>query len=232
VATSFLCPICGALPGDNGTSTQFTNNAVNSASDAVVTASGVISSTSGTTLIVSTGANFTVFPIQLSIPTRNETMVATSKSTNTLTVTRASALVGGNIVPSGTPSGSIAIADVVLTGNDVNGQPVHCPICGTAAVVVNLAAVTTFTSVGTPHPVDVDATYMPHADSPLAQFSTSPYTPTGRNPLQMQKFGVSPGNWSTPATDGEPTVWNTSANSINRGDAHVTAETINGTVGP
>lgn len=237
MATFAVCPIDGALPFDNGTNTTPANNVVNSASDAVQTSSGVIASTSGTTLIVATGANFTVFPQVISIPTRNETMVATSKSTNTLTVTRASTLVGGVIVPSGTPSGSIALNDVVLTGTDINGQPPHCPLCGSAMQVMNPAQVTSLTGVasGSQHPADVDAVYTAQADSPLAQFGATPYTltPSGnRQPVQPHKAGVTQGHWSTPGTDGEPTVWNSGSNQINRGDTQITPETINSTLGP
>lgn len=74
--------------------------------DAVVTASGVIASSSGTTVIVTTGASFAVNEY---IQIRTEVMKITSIASNTLTVTRGQ---NGSAAIS-----TIAVADVVTRGN-------------------------------------------------------------------------------------------------------------------
>lgn len=206
MATSFVCPIDGCLPSDNGTLSN-ANGTVPTESDAVVTASGVIGSTSGTTIIVTTGANFHVGDY-IQIPTRSEWFLITSISTNTLTVTRAQL--------GSAASGAIAVNDVILTGRDVNGNAPHCPICGAAAVPVDPAVVTTKTGVaaGSQHPADVDAAYVTNTDSALGQYATSAYTLSGqRAPVQ-------------------PHAFSNSSHNVSRGTVTVAAETINATQGP
>lgn len=203
MATNFVCPINGALPADNGTASA-TNNTVPTQSDAVAAGSTVIGSTSATGINVTTGANFHVGD-WIQIPTRNEKMQVTGVASNTLTVAR------GNPA-----SGAIALNDVIITGFDVNGNPPHCPVCGSAMLPVDPARVTAVTGVaaGSQHPADIDATYVTEADSPYAQWGATAYTLSGqRTPVQPHKFATSGGN-------------------VTRGDKTVTPETINATVGP
>lgn len=206
MTTFLVCPLDGCLPPDNGTDVTKTNNVVPTASDAVQTASGVIGSASGTTIIVVTGGNFAVGQY-VQIPSRGpERMKITGIATNTLTVTRSA--------KGETALATIALNDVVLTGLDVNGEVPHCPVCGTALQVYDATKVTTLTGVaaGSQHPVDVDKAYVVQTDSPEAQVGTSS-TLTGQAPRVSHTF---------PNTAGV----------VTRGSATVTAETINATVGP
>jgi hypothetical protein len=210
MATFWVCPINGMLPADNGTDQTKVNNVVPSESDAVVTASTVIgAATNPGTVIVTTGANFAVGDV-LWIPTRGEKLQVLSKSTNTLTCSRGFA---------GTPiSSAIAIADVILTGFDVNGNPPHCPLCGSAMQVMDPAKVTTQTGVaaGSQHPVDADAVYV-----------TSAFTGTN-----FAGEGQGTAVYTTGAKfTAEPLLQHAFA-ALNRGTATVTASTLNTTVGP
>lgn len=101
------------------------------------------------------------------------------------------------------------------TGLDVNGNAPHCPLCGAAMVVLAaLTAVTTATGQATPHPADVDATYVTMADSPLGQQVSTAYAATGTGTL-LKVASRYP-----------------HAFKLTRGDQTVTAETVNTTVGP
>lgn len=207
MATFWACPINGMVPADNGTDVSKANNVVPSESDAVVTASTAIASLVGVTVIVTTGANFHVGDV-IWIPTRGEKMLVTGIATNTLTVTRGYA---------GTPaSAAIAIADVILTGLDVNGNAPHCPLCGSAMNVVDPAKVTTQTGLaaGSQHPVDVDAVYVTGVAGPIVagEGIVTSYT-TGA------KFTAQPLGAHTNAV-------------LTRGTVTVTASTLNSTVGP
>ena len=207
MATFFVCPINGAIPADNGSDTSKANNVVPTESDSVQTASAVIGSTSATTLIVATGANFHVGDY-IYIVGRNEWMQVTGVSTNTLTVLRAQR---GTVA-----SGAIALNDPIVTGMGADGNPPHCPVCGSAMNFVDTSVVTARTGVaaGSQHPADVDAVYVTATDSPLAQFGATAYTLSGqRSPVQPHKFSTTGGN-------------------VTRGDKTVTPETINATVGP
>lgn len=207
VATNFVCPINGTIPADNGTSTANANNTLALESDAVAAGSGVIGSTSGTTINVTTGSNFHVGDY-IQIPTRNEWFLITGIASNTLTVTRAQR---GTVA-----SGAIALNDVVLTGVDVAGNPPHCPVCGAAMIAVDPAKVTAMTGVaaGSQHPADIDATYVTATDSALAQFGATAYTLSGqRSPVMPHKYSTTGGN-------------------VTRGTSTVTPETVNTVAGP
>lgn len=217
MTTYLVCPVCGALPPDNGTDTSKANNVVPTASDAVVTASGIIGSATGTTVIVSTGASFsvgewiTVVRAVSAASVLSEKMYITGIATNTLTVLRAAANLEG--VPTAnvtTPVSTFAVGDYVLTGLDVNGNPPHCPLCGTASNVLSPAQVNFLTGVvaASQHPADVDKVYVTQTDSPEAQQGTAS-TLTGQTPRISHGFAA-----------------------LNRGTSTVTAETINTTVGP
>lgn len=98
------------------------------------------------------------------------------------------------------------------SGLDVNGNPAHCPLCGSAQIVVDQTKVTTVTGVasGSQHPADVDATYVTNTFSASAQFGATAYAVQGQR--------------QTPFPHG--------FSALKRGDQTVTAETINSTVGP
>lgn len=234
MATFFACPIDGCLPADNGLDQTKPNNVVNANSDSVVTASGVIGSAVGTTVIVNTAANFANNDV-IQIPTRNETMVVLSGGgTTTLTVARASTLRGGVVVPNGTASAAIAVADVILHGFAADANPPHCPICGSATAFVDQAGkVNAQTGVATASqvPANVDLVYRVQADSTLAQVGTVT-TRTGSSTVVTAGFTKSPGFGSTLSPQGEPTAYTTAAGSIVRGYTAVTPETLNSTLGP
>lgn len=98
------------------------------------------------------------------------------------------------------------------TGVDVNGNAAHCPLCGTAQLVVDQTRVTTLTGVasGSQHPADIDAVYTTQTNSGEAQFGSTAYTTVGQN---LKPF---PHGYAV----------------LNRGTSTVTAETVNATVGP
>lgn len=128
MATNWVCPVCGSLPGDNGSDTSKTNNVV------------------GTT----------------------------------------------------------------ATG-DVNGNPPHCPMCGTAQLVAVAATIATATGVssGSQHPANIDAVYVTATDAQNAQAISTSVTLTGLPPKYIHGYAV-----------------------LKRGDQTITAETVNSTVGP
>lgn len=101
------------------------------------------------------------------------------------------------------------------TGLDANGNPAHCPICGSAMQVADTTATTGRIAVQTgvaqanQHPVDADFVYVTQADSPLAQVGTA-YTSTGTIKTTRISHTVS----------------------LHRGTATVTAETLDTVVGP
>lgn len=208
--TTMVCPIDGCVPPDNGTNTGPANNALNVGSDVVVTASTVIGSTVGTSLIIGTGANFAAGNY-VSIPTRGEIMKLVSLSTNTWTVLRAQL---GTVA-----SAAIAVGDVILSGVDVNGNPAHCPLCGSAMQVANPATVTTQTGVaiGSQHPLESRAVYAVGVAGPINAVGM----PEGQGTSYATgaKFSVQP-------------ILQHAFSVLKRGDQTVTAETVNGTVGP
>lgn len=115
-------------------------------------------------------------------------------------------------------AGSQVNLNGALALGDFNGLPPHCPICGCACVTYAAATVTTKTGVagGSQHPVDVNATYGPQADSPLAQTGTVYNNAAGFQPTYQRNFTAGGGAAHTAA----------------RGTATVTAETLNATQGP
>lgn len=209
MTTYLVCPIDGALPGDDGT-IGGAQHTVPTASDAVVTASGIIASATGTTVIVSSGASFSVgqyiwvVSATASAKPAAERMLITGIATNTLTVTRSAK--GEAAVA------TFAVGDYVLTGLDVNGNAPHCPLCGAASNVLFPSVVASVTGVaaGSQHPADVDAVYVTNAENVEGQPGATAYT------LQGERESVYPHKFAA----------------ANRGTATVTAETINGTLGP
>jgi hypothetical protein len=208
MATFAVCPINGLVPVDNGSDLSRANNVVPTESDAVVVASTIIgAATNPATVIVTTGANFAVGDVVFN-PLRGEKVTVLSKSTNTLTVSRGSA---------GTPIVTTwATADPLFTGFDVNGNPPHCPICGSAMQLMNPVTVTAQTGLaaGSQHPVDADAVYVTGVAGPIVEGEgkVTSYT-TGTKftaqPLGQHAFAA-----------------------LKRGDQTVTASTLNATVGP
>lgn len=98
------------------------------------------------------------------------------------------------------------------TGLDVNGNAAHCPLCGTAQLVVDQTHVAAVTNVvsGSQVPADIDATYVTNTKSSLGQWGASAYTVLGQNqPPYPHGYAA-----------------------LKRGDATVTAESVNSTVGP
>lgn len=152
MATTWVCPIDGLLPADNGSNTN-TNY------------------TTGASALPTYGSDGQpqTFPAQVNL------------------------------------NGAAAIGDSW-------GNPPHCPVCGSACIVLAPALVTTRTGVasGSQHPVDVDATYTAQADSPLAQGGATPYVIVGGQSTQPHKY----------------------VGSLTRGTVTITAETLNTVVGP
>lgn len=225
--TLLVCPIDGMLPAANATG-------VPTYADAVASGSTVIGSATATGINVTTGSSFAVGQ-WVQIPSKSsEKMQITGISSNTLTVTRGAGAVA-----------TYAASDVVLTGLDFNGQPAHCPLCGSGMSAVDATKVTTLTGVaaGSQHPADVDVAYGTNADSVLAQQGTA-YTSTGtiKYPVIPKAKNTSPGYWTAvpagtgsaggPESVGQPTTWTTAAGSVNRGDTNITPESDNSTVGP
>lgn len=209
--TAAVCPICGCLVPSNGTSVT-----VAVGQDVVVTASGVIASASGTSLIVGTGATF---PVGTYVRVRSERMLVTAVNSNTLTVTR-NAKKDGAIA-------TIAIGDSVTTGYDTVGNAGHCPVCGSAQILVDHDVVATKTGVivASQHPIDYDAVYVTGVvDGNNTQQGTA-YT--GTVTVVPHAF----------ATTGGKVLIGTQVVDINTSSAQValdasTPETINSTVGP
>ncbi len=100
------------------------------------------------------------------------------------------------------------------TGLDVNGFAAHCPICGTAMIVVDQTKVQTETGVAaaTQTPANVDSVYVTQADSPLAQQGTVESL-TGFGSVVSHGFAAVGGV-------------------VNRGTSTATAETLDAVVGP
>lgn len=100
------------------------------------------------------------------------------------------------------------------TGLDVNGNAAHCPICGSAAIVVNQTTVQNETGVAavSQTPANVDTVYVTAADSTLAQQGTLT-TRTGSSSVV-------------------PHAYKNTAGVVTRGTSTVTAETLNAVVGP
>jgi hypothetical protein len=95
------------------------------------------------------------------------------------------------------------------TGLDVNGNAPHCPLCGTAQLVVDQTKVTTQTGVAalSQVPADIDAVYV-----------------TGANAALEQPVAV-----ATRTLTGLPSKFTHGYATPNRGTATITAETVNGT---
>lgn len=204
MTTFAVCPIDGALPPDDGTHT------IPTASDAIVTASAIIGSATATTLIVSSGPAFSVGQYAWIVSATAaakppaERVLITGIATNTLTVTRSAK--GEAAV------GTFAVGDYVLTGLDQNGNPPHCPVCGSAVNVLFPSQVANVTGVAaaSQHPADVDAVLVTNAEDAEAQIGATAYALTGRPAVYPHGF----------------------KGSTTRGTATVTAETINTVVGP
>lgn len=217
MAVAVVCPINGCLPPDNGVDQTKANNVVPTGQDTVQAASGVIGSTSGVTVIVASGA---AYAINQYIRIRGERMLITGIATNTLTVTRSA--------KGESPSGTIAIGDFVLTGFDVAGNASHCPICGTAMIVVDPAVILAKTGVatGSQHPTDIDAVYAVNvADANNTQRGTA-YS-QGSTTVTQHGF----------PTVGGKVIRGTQVQDINTSAAQVTLdqvtpETVNAVAGP
>lgn len=210
MATFWVCPIDGMVPATNGTDVSKFNNVVPSESDALVTASTIIAATTNpATVIVTTGANFAVGDVVWN-PLRGEKVTVASKSTNTLTCSRGTA--GTPIVSNWTTG------DPLLTGFDAAGNAPHCPLCGSAMNIMDPVKVTAATGVasGSQHPVDADATYAIGVAGPVV---------SGQGEGVLSSYTT--GTKFTAQPLGQPT-----RTKVTRGDATVTASTLNSTVGP
>lgn len=104
---------------------------------------------------------------------------------------------------------------VQASGLDVNGNAVHCPVCGSAMVVADQTHVQTVTGVASAaqHPVDIDFAYVTQSTNAEGQQGTK-YTPAaGYVPVYEHSFAESGG-------------------AVSRGTATVAPETVNTVAGP
>jgi hypothetical protein len=111
---------------------------------------------------------------------------------------------------------------------DVNGNPPHCAVCGTALIVASATVVTAKTGVasGSQTPANIDAAYVTQTSSQSAQYTTAGATAiTGGQSIYPHTYAAVAGV----VKRGNQTA---DINTATGGALNVTAETINAVQGP